>query len=323
MLDARQLEALAAVVEQGGFGPAGQALSLTLAAVSLRIKALETQLGQRLLVRGKQVHATPAGQALLAHVKQIRLMEADVLSGLPGGAALRGAQRWQSLSVAINADSAASWFLPGVAAQLKKHRLLLDIRFDDQDHTHDLLKSGDVTGCVTTLATPMRGCVAEPLGVMRYRCMAAPEVAQRCRTAKGVVSPHKLLAQPAIIFNRKDALQDAFLAQHFGLQQPHYPRHFAPAIDAFETAIELGLGWGMVPEQHLTGHPNLVDLMPGASVAVTLYWQHWAREAPSAHRLTMAVKAAAGHYLLPPGPAAEPGPAHAQGASTNTPGAGD
>ena len=253
-------------------------------------------------MRGKRVHATPAGQALLAHVKQVRLMEADLLSALPGGAAAggaKGAARWQSLSVAINADSAASWFLPGVAPQLKKHHLLLDIVIDDQDHTHDLLKSGDVTGCVTTLATPMRGCVAEPLGEMRYRCMAAPEVAQRCRTAKGAVSPHKLLAQPAVIFNRKDALQDAFLAQHFGLQQPRYPRHFAPSIDAFAAAIELGLGWGMLPEQHLPHHPGLVDLMPGASVAVTLYWQHWAREAPSAQRLTQAVKAAAQQFLLP------------------------
>ena len=35
MLDARQLEALAAVIEHGGFGPAAQALNLTLAAVSL------------------------------------------------------------------------------------------------------------------------------------------------------------------------------------------------------------------------------------------------------------------------------------------------
>jgi len=77
MLDARQLETLAAVVEHGGFGPAAQALSLTLAAVSLRIKSLEATLGQRLLVRGKTVRATPAGQALLAHAKQVQLMEAE------------------------------------------------------------------------------------------------------------------------------------------------------------------------------------------------------------------------------------------------------
>jgi LysR family transcriptional regulator (chromosome initiation inhibitor) len=293
MLDARQLDALTAVIEHGGFGAAAKALSLTLAAVSLRIKALEEQMGQRLLVRGKHVRATATGQALLAHTRQVRLMEADLLSSLPGGAGPKNGARWQSLSVAINADSAASWFLPGVAALLKKHRLLLDIVIDDQDHTHDLLKSGDVMGCVTTLAEPMRGCVAEPLGVMRYRCMAAPEVAQRCRTPSGAVSPHKLLAWPAIIFNRKDALQDAFLEQHFGLRQPLYPRHFAPAIDAFETAITLGLGWGMVPEHHPATHQGMVELLPGSAVDVALYWQHWTREAPSAQRLTLAVKAAA------------------------------
>ncbi|HAJ12223.1 MAG: HTH-type transcriptional regulator ArgP [Hydrogenophaga sp.] len=296
MLETRQLEALAAVVEHGGFGPAAQALSLSLAAVSLRIKALEERLGQRLLVRGKTVRATAAGQALLAHAKRVRLMEADLLTELQGGGTARGT-RWQSLSAAVNADSLACWFLPGVAPLLQRHRLLLEVVVDDQDHTHGALKSGDVIGCVTTLAEPMRGCVAEPLGVMRYHCVAAPAVAQRCRTAGGAVSPHRLLAQPAVIFNRKDALQDAFLQQHFGLAQPNYPRHFVPAIDAFEAAIALGMGWGMVPEQHLAGRTGLVEILPGATVDVALYWQHWAREPLSAQRLTAAVKAAAGKYL--------------------------
>ena len=301
MLDARQLEALAAVVEHRGFGPAAQSLKLTLAAVSLRIKSLEERLGQRLLVRGKTVRATAAGQALLAHVKQLQMMEADLLAGLQGGAESRSGAAWQSLSVATNADSVASWFLPGVAPLLQRHRLLLEITIDDQDHTHDALKSGDVMGCVTTLATAMRGCVAEPLGVMRYHCVAAPAVAQRCRTPRGAVSVHKLLAQPAIIFNRKDALQDTVLEQHFGLRQPHYPRHFAPAVEAFETAIELGLGWGMVPAQHLHKRPALQEILPGATVDVLLYWQHWAHESLSAQRLTEAVKAAARAHLVAPG----------------------
>ena len=301
MLDARQLEALAAVVEHGSFRAAAQHLHLTLAAVSLRVKGLEDQLGQRLLVRGKQVRATPAGQSLLTHVKQVQLMEADLLAGLQGSNTRTG-QRWQTLGVAINADSVASWFLPGVVPVLQRHRLLLDIVIDDQDHTHDALKSGEVMGCVTTLAEAMRGCVAEPLGVMRYRCVALPAVAAKCLGPQGEVSPHRLLSLPAIIFNRKDALQDAFLAQHFGLRQANYPRHYAPAIDAFETAIELGLGWGMVPEHHLArrvGRPELVDVVPEATVDVALYWQHWAREPMSAQRLTNAVKAAAQAQLAP------------------------
>lgn len=300
MLDARQLEALAAVVEQGGFGPAALVLNLTLAAVSLRIKGLEAALGQRLLVRGKTVRPTAAGQALLAHVKQVRLMEADLLGGLSGQASGTGTA-WQSLGVAVNADSMASWFLPGVAALLMRHHLLLDVLIDDQDHTHEALKTGEVVGCVSTQAIPMRGCVAEPLGVMRYRCVAAPELVKNCHAPGGALSVHRLLATPAIIFNRKDALQDVFLVQHFNLTTPQYPRHFVPAVDAFESALAHGLGWGMVPALHLAGrsaHLNLVEVLPGSAVDVSLYWHHWEREPASAQRLTGAVKEAARKVLM-------------------------
>jgi LysR family transcriptional regulator (chromosome initiation inhibitor) len=53
----------------------------------------------------------------------------------------------------------------------------------------------------------------------------------------------------------------------------------------------------MVPEQHLAQRPTLQELLPGATVDVGLYWQHWAREAPSAKRLTEAVKTAARLHL--------------------------
>lgn len=301
MLDARQLDALAAVLEFGGFGPAAQALNLTLAAVSLRIKGLESALGQRLLVRGKTVRATPAGQVLLAHIKQLRLMESDLLGGLSGGGVADRKTMWQTLSVAVNADSLASWFLPGLASSLMRHHVLLDVVVDDQDHTHDALKHGDVMGCVSTLEHPMRGCLAEPLGVMRYRCVASPEVVKSCHTPSGALSVHRLLATPAVIFNRKDALQDTFLAQHFKLNAPHYPRHFVPAVDAFESALAHGLGWGMVPDCYLkdrTGQLPLNQILPGSAVDVALYWHHWEREPASAQRLTLAVKQAAKVFLM-------------------------
>lgn len=305
MLDARQLEALAAVVEQGSFGAAAQSLSITLAAVSLRLKSLESALGQRLLVRGKQVRATPAGQALLVHVKQVRLMESDLMEGLQGGSPGK-APRMQSLSVAVNADSLTSWFLPGVAGLLARHRLLLEVLVDDQDHTHDALKSGEVVGCVTTLAQAMRGCVAEPLGTMRYRCVATPALIAQWHApgaghAAGGITAHRLLATPAVIFNRKDALQDQFLAQHLGLQAALYPRHFVPAVDAFELALELGMGWGMVPDLLLARRTNrvpLVEVLPDCPVDIALYWQHWEREPLSAQRLTQAVRQAAFEQLL-------------------------
>ena len=145
----------------------------------------------------------------------------------------------------------------------------------------------------------MRGCVAEPLGTMRYRCMAAPGLIAQWSAAL----PHGMLHSPAVIFNRKDALQDAFLARHFGLRNPLYPRHFVPSVDAFEMALELGMGWGMVPDLLLvrrSQRPALQEVLPGRSIEVVLYWQRWTHESLAAQRLTKAVKDAAHHQLLQP-----------------------
>ena len=304
MLDAKQLQALAAVLEHGSFGAAASALSVTLAAVSLRIKSLEIALGQRLLVRGKVVRATPAGQALLGHIKRVRLLESDLVAQLPGApsdASISAAARWQTLNVAVNADSLTSWFLPGVADVLTAHRLLLDIVVDDQDYTHEALTNGDVMGCVTTLGKAMRGCIAEPLGTMRYRCVAAPKLIAQWLEKSGRVSAHQLLEYPAVIFNRKDGLQDAFLAQHLKLGNPLYPRYVVPSIDGFERALELGLGWGMVAELLLDARlqgPALQEVLPGRTIDVALYWQHWSREPLAGQRLTQAVQQAARARLL-------------------------
>lgn len=302
MLDANQLEALAAVLEHGSFGAAARSLNLTLAAVSLRIRGLETRLGQRLLIRGKTVRATAAGRALQSHVKQLRLMEADLIGELQSGnAGGTEATAWKSLAVAVNADSLSSWFLPGMATLLEEHRILLDLIVDDQDHTHEALRNGDVLGCVSTQALAMNGCLAEPLGVMRYRCVAASAIAEQCVAANGDLSIHRLLATPAVIFNRKDGLTDAFLAKHFRLTNPNYPRHFVPAVDAFESALEHGLGWGMLPEAYFSSpvkNLKVQDIAPGHFVDVSLYWHHWKRETASAERLTRAVMQAAKSALV-------------------------
>ena len=120
------------MLEHGSFGAAARSLNLTLAAVSLRIRGLETRLGQRLLVRGKTVRATPAGRVLQGHVKQLRLMEADLIGELQGGK-VEAEASWKSLAVAVNADSLSSWFLPGMTALLAEHRIFLDLVVDDQD----------------------------------------------------------------------------------------------------------------------------------------------------------------------------------------------
>jgi LysR family transcriptional regulator, chromosome initiation inhibitor len=300
-LDRKQLEAFAATVQGGSLAAAAKQLRLTLAAVSLRIKALETQLGQRLLVRGKVAQATRAGQALLAHISRVRLLEADLAERLTAPSA---DAHWLALPVAVNADSLASWFLPGVRDALLEHQLLLHSVVDDQEHTLEWLKNGDVLGCVTELAKPLRGCVAQALGVMRYHCLGSPQLKAQLAKQKRKSAAPALLQVPALCFNAKDHLQDRFLQHAFALSDAAYPRHYIPAGDAYHLAMLQGLGWGLQADVQMRLQwrgemeaGRLVNLFPGKHVDVPLYWHHWQQESAQAARLTQAVIASARREL--------------------------
>jgi LysR family transcriptional regulator, chromosome initiation inhibitor len=301
-LDPKQLEAFAATVQTGTLAAAAKQLRLTLAAVSIRIKALEAQLGQRLLVRGKTAQATRAGQVLLAHISRTRLLEADLAERLSSP---QDDAQWLALTVAVNADSLASWFLNGVQATLHQHRLLLHSVVDDQERTLSWLQNGDVLGCVTELPKPLRGCMAQPLGTMRYHCLGSPAIAKHLRSLKRKSQAPALLQIPALCFNAKDHLQDRFLAEAFDLREASYPRHYFPAGDAYHLAMVQGLGWGLQADVQMRLQwrgeieaGRLVDLFPGQFVDVPLYWHHWSQESAQAARLTAAVIEAAKLHLL-------------------------
>jgi LysR family transcriptional regulator, chromosome initiation inhibitor len=302
MLEPKQLDAFAATIQTGSLAAAAQQLHITVAAVSIRIKALESQLGQRLLIRSKTAQATRSGQVLLAHISRTRLLEADLAERLSSPS---DESQWLALPVAVNADSLASWFLPGVQTTLQTHRLLLHSVVDDQEHTLQWLQNGDVLGCVTQLPKPLRGCVAQRLGTMRYHCLGSPAIAKLLRSLKRQSNAPALLQIPALCFNTKDHLQDRFLKEAFKLKEASYPRHYFPAGDAYHLAMVQGLGWGLQADVQMRLQwrgeieaGRLVDLFPGQHVDVPLYWHHWSQESSQAARLTAAVVAAARLHLM-------------------------
>lgn len=141
--------------------------------------------------------------------------------------------------------------------------------------------------------------------MMRYHAVAnAQVVAALRRSPSGLLTRQTVRQVPAIIFNRKDGLQEAFLRQQFGLDMGgDYPKHFIPSTEAYDAAIEQGWGWGMVSSLQLAkrsaGRPVLHDVVEHAVLDLPLYWHHWEREAPAAQRLSAAVVDAARQVLLP------------------------
>lgn len=273
MLDRQQLETFATVVEHRHFRRAAAALNVSPGAVSQRIKALEEYIGSLLLIREPVVTPTKIGEEVLRYIMAVRFQESALLERvMPGRFSPR------DFALAVNADSLATWFEP-VARELARHHIALEIVVDDQDHTLEALARGDVKGCISTEKKPLVGFLAEPIGQMSYVCVATPEFASRF-FPDGLVLPDVLKAT-AILFNRKDALHDAFLESHFGVTVSRYCKHYFPSPTGLLNAILHQLGYGLVPAiqaEPLIDSSKLVNLAPRHHLTIDLYWHHWESE---------------------------------------------
>jgi LysR family transcriptional regulator (chromosome initiation inhibitor) len=283
MLDYKLIEALAAVIQEGGFERAATALNITQSAVSQRIKLLEDQVGQILLARTTPPRTTPPGKRLLKHYLQVKHLEQDLEETLSPS----GDRPFTTIAVGINADSLATWFLAAVAPLLLEERVVLDIRTDDQDQTHRMLKDGEVVGCISTQAQALQGCRSVHLGQMTYGLFATPAFAQRW-FPRGV-TPATVVQTPALIFNRKDRLHARLFQQAFGEVPDPVPTHYIPSSEKFAEFIAMGLGYGMLPPQQsdpFVRSGQIIDLMPTHKVPVELHWQCWKLKSLLLEKLT-------------------------------------
>ncbi|SHO46682.1 LysR family transcriptional regulator ArgP [Desulfopila aestuarii] len=272
MLDYKLIEALALVSQGGGFDKAAHAMNITQSAVSQRVKLLEEQMGQILVARTSPPRLTSAGRYLLKHYLQVKRLEDDLL----GEMALQSDNRYTPIAVALNADSLATWFLAAIQSFVKENGVLLDIRVDDQEQTHQLLKDGDAVGCISTKDQPLQGCRLDYLGQMNYHMYASPEFAKKWFPSGLTIAD--ACSAPAIIFNRKDALHNKLFQLVFGQVPDSIPANYVPSSEKFVNFIEMGLGYGMLPRQQsepFTRDGRLVDLAPDHNIPVKLYWHCW------------------------------------------------
>ncbi len=271
MLDYKLLEAFAVVVEEGGFEKGAAVLNLTQSAVSQRVKLLEEQAGCILLVRSSPPKPTDAGREMLKHYCQVKQLEDDLGAGLGQDEA-----GFSSMAVGVNADSLATWFFPAVDGYLDSEPVLLDISVDDQDQTHQLLRNGDVLGCVSARCEPIQGCRVEYLGDMDYRLYGS--TSYKLKWFPDGVTFEAVESAPMLIFNRKDLMHESILADKLEQQPSLYNAFYLPSSEKFAPVIASGRGAGMMPDQQAAEYAargEIVDLMPGHVFTVRLHWHCW------------------------------------------------
>ncbi|PWK81043.1 LysR family transcriptional regulator (chromosome initiation inhibitor) [Lentzea atacamensis] len=280
-MDLDLVRTLLAVVDAGTFDAAAAMLHVTPSAVSQRIKALEQRTGRVLLVRARPVRLTPSGEVLVRYGRQLLALDQDLDAALGSDAVVR-------VPIAVNADSLATWFLPALQRVPSSLKISFDLHREDQDHTTALLRQGVVMAAVTSSREPVAGCSVRKLGSIRYAAMAPQSFIDTY--ADGPVKSW-LPDAPVVVFDRNDDLQDRFVRTLTRGRGAAEHRHYVPSSEVYVRAIVAGLGWGMVPPQQL--QEGLVDLAPGRTVDIPLYWQQWKLDSPALTAVADAVAAEA------------------------------
>lgn len=290
-----QLEAVAQIIDAQSFEKAAERLCITQSAISQRLRQLETQLGQRLIIRSSPPTLTDAGVKILKYYRQVSHLQEDLLSNLAGsyddGIA--------SVAIGSNADSLATWLLDALTPLLNNGKTFVEIHVDDQDRTHDLLRDGTVVGCISASAAPIQGCNCIPLGVMTYRCLVSPDYKKRYFPTG--INRESMLAAPCVEFNHKDDLQREYLSRYFGGGYPQV-RHRVPSTESFLEFIARGFGWGMAPDvqsKQWLKAGKVIELVEGNTLDIPLYWHIWNLRTTLSRTLTDALCTEAAKVLTP------------------------
>lgn len=291
MLDYSSLAAVAAVVREGTFERAATTLGMTPSAVSQRVRGLEDRLGSILINRGHPCEATLLGRELCAHYDRVRLLEQDLSLVFPPATAP------PILPIAVNADSFATWFHKAVAAFGQEANLSLDFKLDDEAHTAERLRRGEVLAAVSADPKPVPGCKTIALGALRYVACASPDF--MARYFGDAVQAETLAHAPCLRFDRRDELQARWLLQAHQ-HELNAPIHFVPSTHGFLDLALAGIAWGMQPLSLVKTHlkaGRLVELPPHLRLDVQLYWIVTRLHASALRHLTAAVRGVAAQEL--------------------------
>ncbi|MEU5765250.1 LysR family transcriptional regulator ArgP [Streptomyces asoensis] len=290
-----QVRTLLAVVDEGTFDAAAAALHVTPSAVSQRVKALEQRTGRVLLLRTKPVRPTESGEIVVRFARQLARLERDTRSEL----GMSGEDEPTRVTVAVNADSLATWFLSALARVPREPQICFELHREDETRTAELLREGLVMAAVTSSPEAVTGCSVRALGRMRYQAAASPDFVAR-HLADGPLE-ETLARAPVMTFDRSDDLQDAFVrGLRRGAGGAGRVRQAVPTSEGFVASVVAGFGWGMVPEVQagdLLRSGRLVRLAPGRPLDVPLYWQQWRLDSPALAAVADAVAATAAQTL--------------------------
>ncbi|MCW8833465.1 MAG: LysR family transcriptional regulator ArgP [Colwellia sp.] len=270
--DYKLLAALATIIEVQSFELAAKKLYISQSAISQRIKLLEENIGQPILIRSQPIELTEIGAQLLGHYKKVKQLENELLPQLLPDLPIKPVK----ITLAVNADSIATWFIKALTGVLESHLIELNLLIEHEERTLDRLRSGEAIGAVSVDEKPLKGYRSFELGKMNY-CLVASKSFQKKYFAKGVTTSSLKMA-PAISYDHKDDMHVRFIAKHFNLASSEYYCHSVRSSEAFVELAKQGVAYCLLPELQIKNElasGELVKICPDKNLVETLYWHSW------------------------------------------------
>ena len=273
--DYKLIHALDVVIKEHSFEKAAEQLNISQSAVSQRIKTLEEQMAQPVLIRVQPPQPTRIGEMLLRHFRQVRQLEYDLVDQVKP----TNQHTTVPISIAVNADTLASWFIPSLTPLLKSYPIELNLQVCDETKTKELLKRGEVYAALSNQSESFTGCKVELIGDIDYILCATPEFHQQY--FEEGLNAHTLRFAPCVEFDQHDTMHKDYIADHFGIHQGDYPCHTVRSSEAFVTMALAGVAYCLLPQNQANAYlkqGQLLDLQPEKHLQRTLYWHSWVLE---------------------------------------------
>lgn len=241
-MEIRQLKYLLSAVKQGSIGAAANEHYVTQPAVSIQLKKLEEELGEKLFSRrGKRLVPTPAGELVIAHAEEI-VQRLDTLSSRVRE--LRGMQRGELKLGTI--DAASIYVLPRVFRFFRNRYPGIDINVEVSESARLVndLTTGRIELAIVTL--PQSGGSFEVAPIYRDRMILVVHPRHPLAAVKrGVlkaVAESGLITYPAHSTTRT-IIEDVFKSN--GLRLRTAMEVTSP--EAIKRLTEAGLGASVLP----------------------------------------------------------------------------
>lgn len=240
-LDSRQLYAFAALARRGSFTLAAKDLFLTQSAVSHAIKALEEDVGCRLLDRiGRRVLLTQAGEQFLRHTERI-LGEMEAAR-----AGLDALTKWGHGRLRVGASTTTcQHILPAVLREFRQAYPKCVIRVEPGDNSHqiELLRGGHVDLAFMIEAPAMLAdFVFTPLFQDELRFLVAPSHPW----AKLGRAPRESIDGETLVLYNKTSYTFRLVNEYFREEKIALSNFIElGSMEAIKELVKIGLGAGV------------------------------------------------------------------------------